>query len=449
MEKLIVACVQQRMRLPATTEEYQEDLRRFLRAAVNKRARLVIFPELGGTMLIPPLLRGTQANLFKQADQARRRQASLWQKTRGGMANAALRLLKVDLRGLMAGLLEVASPQLWQTYLDVFGGVAREFDLTLVAPSGYFPDPLDGVIRNLAAIFGPDGALMGYQTKGVLHPEDGDLAQPGSEWHVINTDVGRLGLMIGGDMLYPEVGRLLSYQGAEMLIGQAAATDRVLYEKLRAGMLARMQENQLFGVLSFLVGPNEFGRRAQRHPFMGKSAIFAPQELTPQSSGILVEMSNVRSESVLAAVWDFPALQALWQSSDTPLRKGIPVEIMAPLLAELYQQIKHLPPPTNPNMLPRPSDPAQESAIHLDELPVLASVTARWPLLAAVDEFDDLTDDANPLDSETEAAFLRSARNQPGSDGPLVVEEETQEMDALLEPPNDDAGKAKDSQSEL
>lgn len=435
MEKLIVACIQQRMRLPATADEYKEDLRRFLRATVNKRARLAIFPELAGTMLVPPQLRGTHANLFKQMDQARRRQASLWQKTRGSMAGIALRLLRLDLRNLMAGLLDVAGPQLWQSYLEMFGGLAREFDLTLVAPSGYFPDPLDGVIRNLSAVFGPDGALMGYQAKGVLHPEDGELAQPGSEWRIINTDVGRMGIMLGGDMLYPEVGRLLAYQGAEMLIGQAAATDRAFYEKLRTGMLARMQENQLFGAISFLVGTNEFGSRQQRDPFMGKSAIFAPQELTPQSSGILVEMSNVRSESVLAAVWDFPALQTLWQNSDTPMRRGIPVEGMAPLLAEIYQQIKQLPLATGGKALPQPEKKPDERVVHLDDLPVLSSVTARWPLPAPLEPIDEAAEqEANPLDSNSESAFLRSARNQPGANAPTEVEEETQEMDALLKP---------------
>ena len=68
MKTLVVACIQQKMRLPQTLEEYREDLRRFLRAAANKRARLVVFPELAGVMVIPPLLGGFQANLLKRAD---------------------------------------------------------------------------------------------------------------------------------------------------------------------------------------------------------------------------------------------------------------------------------------------------------------------------------------------------------------------------------------------
>ena len=88
MKTLIVACIQQKMRLPQTLEEYREDLRRFLRAAEQKRARLVVFPELAGVMVIPPLLGGFQANLLKRADLARRRQSGLWQKISGGLSGA-------------------------------------------------------------------------------------------------------------------------------------------------------------------------------------------------------------------------------------------------------------------------------------------------------------------------------------------------------------------------
>ncbi|RME65251.1 MAG: hypothetical protein D6790_02110 [Caldilineae bacterium] len=443
METLIVACVQQKMRLPQTLEDHRQDLRRFLRLAVNKQARLVIFPELAGMMVAPPLLAGFQASLLKRADLARRRQTTLWQKLSGSLAGSLARMLQVDLRRLVAGLLELDGAAVWQAYVDVYAGLAKEFDVTLVAPSAYLPDPLDGVIRNLSVVFGPDGAQLGYQAKGVLHPEDEDLAQPGNEWRVIQTDVGRIGLMLGSDMLYPEVGRLLAYQGAEILIGQGAATDRALYEKLRSGMLARMQDNQLFAAISFLVGPNELSLR-QRKPFIGKSAILAPQELTPDASGVLVEMSNYRSESVLTAAWDFPALRELWETSDTPVRRRLPMESLGPALAQLYQRMQQLPRPGDQPALPGSVEGASPEHLDLDELPVLASVTERWPLPQSE---SDATPDQPPErpTEEGSADFLRAAMRSPApeeSDAagrPATNEtDETQEMDALLRPENED-----------
>ena len=486
MKTLIVACIQQKMRLPQTLEEYREDLRRFLRAAENKRARLVVFPELAGVMVIPPLLSGFQANLLKRSDLARRRQSSLWQKISGGVSGALAGWLSTDFRQMAGALLTTQPDMVWDAYDEIFGGLAQEFDVTLIAPSAYLPDPLDGVLRNLAVVYGPGGERLGYQAKRVLHPEDEDLAQPGHEWNVIQTPVGRIGLMLGGDLLYPEVGRLLAYQGAELLIAQGAATERVLYEKLRAGMLARMQDNQLFAAISFLVGHNEFSRR-QRDPFVGRSSVLAPQELTPRASGILVESSNFRSESVLSAVWDFEELAELWETSDTPVRSQLPLDAVGPALAQLVNQLREGP----EALLAAPAARAPEtkersvemgegvtvpkrtsSTLSLDDLPVLASVTSFWgdasdteikaslPAHVPVSltpESDDWEYDESWETDESEALSASEEGAADGMDaesaGPQTViasqedgsqaedvesEEETQEMDALLEPRAED-----------
>ncbi len=494
MKTLVVACIQQKMRLPQTLEEYREDLRRFLRAAANKRARLVVFPELAGVMVIPPLLGGFQANLLKRADLARRRQSSLWQKLSGGVSGALTGWFNTDFRQMTGALLTTQPQMVWDAYDDVFGGLAQEFDVTLVAPSAYLPDPLDGVLRNLAVVYGPGGERLGYQAKRVLHPEDEDLAQPGKEWNVIQTPVGQIGLMLGGDSLYPEVGRLLAYQGAEMLIAQGAATERVLYEKLRSGTLARMQDNQLFAAISFLVGHNEFSRH-QRDPFVGRSSVMAPQELTPRASGILVEASNFRSESVLSAVWDFQELAELWETSDTPVRSNLPLEVVGPTLAQLYQRMRQLPKgsdallaaPDNqePETVERPDSDMKRTSmstntrpiLSLNDLPVVASVSSFWgstsdeeieaalpahvpvSLTLDSDDEDDGGDDDSSISDELpalaesavegttgdeasavsadspEAAASQVDESQAGhGEGGIEGEEETQEMDALLEP---------------
>ena len=76
---------------------------------------------------------------------------------------------------------------------------------------------------------------------------------------------------------------------------------------------------------------------------MGRSSVLAPQELTPRASGILVEASNSRTESVLSAVWDFEALAELWETSDTPVRSHLPLEAVGPVLAQLYKKMNQLP----------------------------------------------------------------------------------------------------------
>lgn len=435
MDQVTVASIQQRMRLYDSIADYRADLQRFLRVAQNKHAQLVVFPELAGMLIAPPLLRDVRSRLLKVADRGRRKEATLWQRVCGALASRSAGWLGADLRSSLQALLSVSAAELWAQYAHLFSELAREFQITIVAPSAYLPDPTDQVVRNLAAVFGADGSLLGHQAKVILHPEDEGLAQPGATWLPVATPVGALGLMIGGDVLYPEVGRLLAYQGAEALLLLGSCTHSVLYQKLRSGALARMQENQLFGLASFVVGPNELGRRHE--PLVGKSAIFAPQELTPRYNGVLVEMGSQRSEGVLTAEWDFIALRRLWEVSETPLRRQLP-------LAQIYERLKHLPRVHSLALLTQPGAGSEQTAgllsgaetpLNLEDLPVISAVTRRWPAhdahQHAVEAPLDLSELPEALAYSTAAPADRpvgpptSETTNPGAD------DETDEMDAL------------------
>src|SRR5690606_34525093 len=83
-------------------------------------------------------------------------------------------------------------------------------------------------IVNQCAVFSEKGELIGTQSKVLGSGEDEDLARRGRTFNVVPTSVGRLGIMLGGDVLYPEVGRLLAYQDAEMLVLQGACTSMAM-----------------------------------------------------------------------------------------------------------------------------------------------------------------------------------------------------------------------------
>lgn len=397
MDKVVVAAVQMRMRLPGTVDEYRDEIRRFLRTAESKHARLVVFPELAGLMLAPALLRDMRTNLLRSAEQGRRKRANPWQRIRGGAAGWLASVLKADLRSAAAGLLDVNAQGMWEVYCDLFGGLARDAHLTIVAPSAYLPCQTQqdaNTITNQCAVFGPSGELLGTQAKVLGSSEDEDLAQRGRTWEVIPTEVGRLGIMLGSDVLYPEVGRLLAYQEAEVLVLQGATASAAAYNKTRAGILARMQDNQLFAVASWLVGHSPL-KKSGDAPYQGRSAIFAPQELTPRYNGVLVEMGSAQAEGVVSAEWEYGALRKLWEESETPIRRSRAGEDVDALIVALYTQLRALPAPTEiePLALPEPGKAGangegkegknaglEGDVYELDELPVLASVTSAWPL---------------------------------------------------------------------
>jgi predicted amidohydrolase len=434
MDRYVVACVQQRLRMPPTLDECRELARRFLRAADTRRARLVIFPELGGLMLVPPLLADFRSALLIRADRGRRRSASLWEKISGRVASSAAGMLKASFHTGLGGLLDVDALRVWEQYRELYGALAQEFGLTLVAPSAYLPDPADGAVRHLTAVFGPDGELLGTQAKVMIGRSDEAFCRAGTTWDIIRTEVGALGVMLGNDVLYPEVGRLLALQGAEVLVAQGAATSVAQYNKLRTGVLARMQDNQLFAACAFLVGPNLL-QTPPGAAFLGKSAIFAPQELTQRQNGVLVEMGNTTSEGIVTAEWNFAELKTLWATSETPVWHKFGTPEANRQLSALYRHLQ---------ALPRPSEDLDETAgtasteasraegpalLTLDELPVIASITSRWPP-GNGDSFPSPTEETLSGWTILSAAPGQEPSSSSAEDaGPS--EEETDEMDVL------------------
>lgn len=443
-ERVIVACVQQRMRVFATVDDYRNELHRFLRIAQHKHASLVIFPELGGSMLIPPLLRNSRISLLKYAELGNRRRTSLWRRYTGRVAGWVASRFPHDFATTVAACLDVAGNELWSVYCALFGELAEQYQITLVAPSGYFPDPVDGKVRNITAVFGPEGSMLGYQAKVMLYGADQPIAEAGMDWNVIQTEVGGIGILLGSDVLYPEIGRLLAYKGAEILIGQGACPTTVLYQKLRAGTLARMQDNQLFAAASYLVGRNDLNGREELQ-YNGRSAIFAPQELTPRFNGVLVEMGSQSSEGVLSADWNYVALQKLWELSDTPIRRNIPIKQIGRVMAGLYTRLQHAPnlldDGHSESMLTDEQQLFQGTSIlQLDELTVTSTITRRWP--PAKLDYSSVDTMAAEMPELSQSTVVTGDARSPGHavDTPLedylasTAEDETEEMEALFEP---------------
>lgn len=436
MDRYVVASVQQRLRLPQTLDELRDHQHRFLRAAQAKNARLIVYPELAGLMLAAPMLVDLRSRLLKRADQGRRVSAGAWQRLSSRLAGSAANLLKASFENSLHGLLDVDAVRVWQSYCELYSGLAREFGMTIVAPSVYAPDPIDSVMRNVAAVFGPDGSLLGTQAKVFLSRLDEQFCRPGATWTPIRSELGALGLMLGSDVLYPEVGRALAFQGAEALVAQSVSLSPTLYNKLRAGTLARMQDNQLFAVSAYLVGSNLLSASGES-TFIGRSAIFAPQELTPRFNGVLVEMGNQGSEGILTAEWDFQSLKQLWETSETPLRRDLPLPQVNRLLASLYEQVRGMPRLADggpaddgqPDATAIESAGAVEPLLSLDDLPVIASVTSHWPLPAVTVENRPQQEVINewrpPVTSSQPPAIV------PLNPSTADFEEETDEMDAL------------------
>ncbi len=382
METVIVACAQQRLRLYGSLDEYRHDCVRFLRMAQSKGASLVVFPELSGLMAAAPRLPGVRASLLRQADQGRHRGASLWKRAKARVAGSTAELLGADFRIALARHLAERGSELRREVEQLYAELARGYGMYLVIGAGYLPGDGPGQ-QALALAFSPQGELIGEAARVGLLPEDEEWVTPGEAWAVVSTSAGRLGLLLGGDVLYPEVARLLAYRGADVLVVMAATSDPALAARIRMAALARAQENQVFVLASFLIGNNPL--RGDNAPFTGRSAIMAPAEMTEHDTGVLAEMGTAAAEGLVAAELNWKALRTLRQERRFSARRGAPLMLAGQALVSDYTLGRSIDEAwadveASRRQTPLLPGPARSPVIPVAELPMVAvseSPTAR------------------------------------------------------------------------
>jgi predicted amidohydrolase len=380
MDELVAAVVQLRIRLPQDREELEQHLVRFVRLAQTKRARVLVFPQFTGLMAAALVVKGRGAGLLKQADRARRTNASFWTRAQAKLAGGAAGVLSADFGRALEGMLLQQPDLLWENYASVFSDLARYHGMVVVAGTAYLEDPSDRTMRHMALVFGPDGSLLGAQAAVALAHDEHPMIEAAPTWQAIQTPVGRLGVLISNDMLYPEAGRILAYGGAEMLIGLGAAAEPVQYHRQRLGLLARVEDNQVYGALSFAVGYNPF-TSGDEDPYVGRSLIAAPASMTPRYSGVMVEMGVDSAEGLITAEWSFRSLHEQWQKDRAPLRSAMPLEHTGPTLAAIYGRRLALGPALQSDAalaaLPQPAAAASIAAAPPTETPGAPEPPAR------------------------------------------------------------------------
>lgn len=339
MDKAIVVTVQQQMRVFENQEDYQEDIFRYMRMAQAKHANLVIFPALSPIMLVPPVVSSPRLGLMKQAEKGRGRWASLKDRLLGNAADAADQALGGGLRGEMNRLLNNAPEALYEAYVDLFSATALKFKTTVVAGSFYLRDSEEANSKHVCFVFGPDGQIVGRQEKVHLTVEEMSFCQAGDGFTPIETQIGRLGILIGEDTLFPEAGRLLAYGKSDLLINLAACDGPGSFHQMRHAFVARLDENELPGAQSCIVGPNRLTASGQ--DFVGKSGLFTPILLSPRLDGILFEMGAMTVEGIIAEPVDLVALHHYWKKERPRLRQGMRVLAYQPL-SDAYRDLRTL-----------------------------------------------------------------------------------------------------------
>ena len=130
---------------------------------------------------------------------------------------------------------------------------------------------IPGLIYNTAAFFGPDGELIGQQSKIHIPGEEKHYFREGDAIHVFKTEIGNIGIQICYDTWYPEVSRLQAYKGCEIMVNIWNAPDYVTPPKVLYTLVGcRAIENRFYSI-----GVNRCGYHGEAY-FAGNSMAVDP-----------------------------------------------------------------------------------------------------------------------------------------------------------------------------
>ncbi|MGB9090868.1 MAG: nitrilase-related carbon-nitrogen hydrolase [Pseudomonas farsensis] len=189
---------------------------------VNPRT-VVVLPEHVGTWL---WARGEKKELYQVTQ---RREAWQWLELSNPVRYGLAMLAATGDDRRSDAHLRMKAAQMAADYQQVFGGLAREFDVTLVAGSIILPAPHvdngvllpgNGPLFNTSLVFNGQGLIIG-QPQFQQYP-DSEFRRyvQGGQQHklqVLQTPAGRLGVLVGSDSWYPANVEQLAEQSVQLI----------------------------------------------------------------------------------------------------------------------------------------------------------------------------------------------------------------------------------------
>jgi predicted amidohydrolase/ribosomal protein S18 acetylase RimI-like enzyme len=263
-----VCAVQYQMRVIKNFEEFARQVEYFVDVAADYKSDFIVFPELF-TM-----------QLLSFAEPAR--------------------------PGIAVRQLSEFTPQ----YLDLFSKLAVKFDINIVGGSLFGVE--EGRLYNIAYLFHRNGGIN-KQYKLHITPDERRWwgVEPGKTIEVFDTDKGKVSIQICYDIEFPEVSRIATEKGAQIIFVPFATDERYGYLRVRYCAQARCVENHVYVVIAGTVGNLPFVENMDVQ--YAQSGIFSPSDI-PFSRDAIVAESNPNIETVIVDDIDLELLKRHRQS---------------------------------------------------------------------------------------------------------------------------------------
>ena len=187
--------------------------------------------------------------------------------------------------------------------VNVISDLAREFSLYL--SSGLLTEVDQNDLFQSCLLFNPDGEIILKQRQIYLKDkkqyhvnrldniysgnqeektrENGLKIKAGNTINYADTELGKIGLMLGGDCWYPQIGRVMTLEGVDLVLAvnnlQSVKGIKSINKpwKQLSGVWSQVQQNQFIALEAC---------------FGGQNLIHAPCEITPYRTGILAPVGS-------------------------------------------------------------------------------------------------------------------------------------------------------------
>ncbi|MEP3855915.1 MAG: bifunctional GNAT family N-acetyltransferase/carbon-nitrogen hydrolase family protein [Porticoccus sp.] len=191
--------------------------------------------------------------------------------------------------------------------VEAVSRLAVSYNINIIA--GSMPLIENDELFNVAYFCRRDGTL---ETQYKLHPTPGEkrswVMQGGNGLRVFDTDFGKIGVLICYDVEFPELARLLSEQGMQMLFVPFWTDTKNGYLRVRCCAHARAIENECYVAIAGSVGnlPKVDGADIQ----YAQSAVFSPSDFAFPHDAIMAE-TTPNTEMTLIVDLDLEKLNKL------------------------------------------------------------------------------------------------------------------------------------------
>ncbi len=167
--------------------------------------------------------------------------------------------------------------------------------------AGSLPWREDGVTTNMAALCGPHGQAE-FQHKLILTPYERDEMGLGAgrDIQILDTDLGKIGVLICYDSEFPLLARAMTEAGADMILVPSNTDFPAGQTRVRQSCRARAIEQQCLIVQAPLVGdvPDCMVLDTQT----GRAALFCPPDHGLPADGIIAQGETDKPAWVIADV---------------------------------------------------------------------------------------------------------------------------------------------------